>query len=162
MRIVLPISAARAFIRLLAPSLSARENSSSPITSIWIRPTFPWQKKIARTIRASNGGLPHVKAIGIELKDRKLSQVSMNLTDFEQTSIRRVFEAVRLEAQRNRCSIRNSEIVGLVPRKALGPDDAAYLRLENFEPAQKILESRLEMRPNEEAPDGISLPSIGS
>jgi len=69
---------------------------------------------------------------------------------------------VRLEAQRNSCSIRSSEIVGLVPRKALGPDDAAYLQLENFEPAQKILETRLETRTNEEAPDGISLPSIGS
>jgi glutamate formiminotransferase len=119
-------------------------------------------KKIARTIRASNGGLPHVKAIGVDLKDRKIAQVSMNLTDFEQTSIRRVFEAVRLEAERNGCSIRSSEIVGLVPRKALGPDDAAYLQLENFEPAQKILETRLKTRTNEEAPDGISLPSIGS
>jgi glutamate formiminotransferase len=119
-------------------------------------------KKIARTIRASNGGLPYVKAIGVELKDRKIAQVSMNLTDFEQTSIRRVFEAVRLEAERNGCSIRSSEIVGLVPRKALGPDDAAYLQLENFVHAQKILESRLEAGTNEEAPDGISLPSIGS
>jgi glutamate formiminotransferase len=119
-------------------------------------------KKIARAIRASNGGLPHVKAIGVELKDRRIAQVSMNLTDFEQTSIRRAFEAVRLEAGRNGCSIRSSEIVGLVPRKALGPDDAAYLQLENFEPAQKILETRLETRINEEAPDGISLPSIGS
>ena len=119
-------------------------------------------KKIARTIRASNGGLPYVKAIGVELKDRKIAQVSMNLTDFEQTSIRRVFEAVRLEAERNGCLIRSSEIVGLVPRKALGPDDAAYLQLENFVHAQKILESRLEAGTNEEAPDGISLPSIGS
>ena len=119
-------------------------------------------KKIARTIRASNGGLPHVKAIGVELKDRKIAQVSMNLTDFEQTSPRRAFEAVRLEAQRNGCSIRSGEIVGLVPRKALGPDDAGYLQLENFEPAQKIIETRLDARTNEETPDGISLPSIGS
>jgi glutamate formiminotransferase len=119
-------------------------------------------KKIARTIRASNGGLPHVKAIGIELKERNLAQVSMNITDFEQTPIRRVFQAVQLEAERNGCSIRSSEIVGLVPGKALGPDDAANLQLENFEPAQKILESRLEMKINEEAPDRISLPGIGS
>lgn len=119
-------------------------------------------KKIARTIRASNGGLPYVKAIGVELTDRKIAQVAINLTDFEQTSIRRVFEAVRLEAERNGCSILSSEIVGLAPRKALGPDDAAYLQLENFVPAQKILEIRLEMRTNEEAPDSISLPSIGS
>jgi glutamate formiminotransferase len=119
-------------------------------------------KKIARTIRASNGGLPHLKAIGVELKGRKLAQVSLNLTDFEQTSIRRVFEVVRLEAERNGSSIHSSEIVGLVPRKALCPDDAAYLQLESFEPAQKILETRLESMTNEEAPDGISLRSIGS
>jgi glutamate formiminotransferase len=117
-------------------------------------------KKIARAIRTSSGGLPHVKAIGVELKERKLAQVSMNLTDFEQTSIRRVFEAVRLEAERYGCSIHSSEIVGLVPRKALGPDDPAYLQLEDFSPAQKVLEIRLEMRINEETPDGISLPGI--
>jgi glutamate formiminotransferase len=116
-------------------------------------------RQIARAIRASSGGLPHVKAIGVELKQRKLAQVSMNLTDFEQTSLRRVFEAVRLEAQRHGCSIRGSEIVGLAPRKALGPDDAAYLQLENFSAAEKILETRLEVKINEEASDGISLRS---
>jgi glutamate formiminotransferase len=115
--------------------------------------------RIARAIRASSGGLPHVKAIGVELKHRKLAQVSINLTDFEQTSIRRVFEAVRLEAERNGCSISSSEIVGLVPRKALGPEDIAYLQLENFSPAEKILETRLEVKINEEAPGGISLRS---
>lgn len=119
-------------------------------------------KKIARAIRASNGGLPHLKAIGVELKDRKLAQVSMNLTDFEQTSIRRAFEAVRLEAERNGSSILSSEIVGLVPRKALGPDDVSYLQLEDFDPPQKILETRLHAKTNAEATGGISLPGIGS
>jgi glutamate formiminotransferase len=114
-------------------------------------------KKIARVIRTSSGGLPHVKAIGVALKERKLAQVSMNLTDFEQTSIRRVFDAVRLEAGRNGCSIHSSEIVGLVPRKALDLDDAADLQLEDFSPGKKILETRLETRINEEAPHGISL-----
>lgn len=117
-------------------------------------------KKIARAIRASSGGLPHVKAIGVELKERKLAQVSMNLTDFEQTSLRRVFDAVRLEAERNRCSIHSSEIVGLVPRKALGPDDPGYLQLEDFSTAKKVLETRLETKISEETPDGISLPGI--
>jgi len=116
--------------------------------------------KIARSVRTSSGGLPHVKAIGVQLKERGLAQVSMNLTDFEQTSLRRVFDAVRLEAERNGCSIHGSEIVGLVPRKALGPDDAAYLQLENFSPASKILETRLEMKINEGTPDGISSRSI--
>jgi glutamate formiminotransferase len=119
-------------------------------------------KTIARLIRASSGGLPHVKAIGVELKERQLAQVSTNLTDFEHTSIRRVFEAVRLEAERNGCSIHSSEIVGLVPRGALDLDHAADLQLEDFSPAKKILETRLETRINEEAPDGISLRSIGS
>jgi glutamate formiminotransferase len=117
-------------------------------------------KKIARAIRASNGGLPHVKAIGVKLKDRNLAQVSMNLTDFEQTSIRRVFEAVRLEAKRHGCSIHSSEIVGLVPRKALDPKDGRDLQLEGFSPEKKILETRLESTINEHAADRISLRSI--
>lgn len=112
-------------------------------------------KKIARAIRASSGGLSHVKAIGVELKERKLAQVSMNLTDFEETSMRQVFEAVRLEAERNRTSIHSSEIVGLVPRKALAPGDVAALRIEDFSPETKILETRLEMKINEEAADRI-------
>ena len=124
------------------------------------RPDVSAAKRIARAIRASGGGLPHVKAIGVELKNRRLAQVSMNLTDFEQTSLRRVFDAVRLEAERDGCAIGGSEIVGLVPRKALAPDDPAYLRLENFSPAQKILETRLEMVMNAETLGGISLPSI--
>jgi len=117
-------------------------------------------KSIARAIRASNGGLPHVKAIGVELKDRKLVQVSTNLTDFEVTPIRTVFDAVRREAELNGCGIASSEIVGLVPREAVGPDDAAYLRLENFSPASKILENRLQAAINNgETFRGISLPS---
>jgi glutamate formiminotransferase len=119
-------------------------------------------KKIARAIRASSGGLPHVKAIGVELKERRLAQVSTNLTDFEQTSIRRVFEAVQREAKRNSCSIHSSEIVGLAPAKALDLDQAADLRLEGFSPKKKILENRLKMSINEEASRGISLRSTGS
>jgi glutamate formiminotransferase len=117
-------------------------------------------RKIARSIRASNGGLPQVKAIGVELKNRKLAQVSTNLTDFEQTSIRRVFEAVRLEAGSNGCSIYSSEIVGLVPRRALSIEDEAALQLEDFSPERKILENRLETVINAEMPGRISLPSI--
>lgn len=118
--------------------------------------------RIARAIRASNGGLPHVKAIGVALKERKLAQVSTNLTDFEQTSIRRVFEAVRLEAERSGCSVHSSEIVGLVPRKALSDSDAADLQIEDFSPEKKILETRLEMKINEEASHGISVRRVRS
>jgi glutamate formiminotransferase len=117
-------------------------------------------REIARKIRASSGGMPFVKALGLPLAGRGLAQVSMNLTDFEETPIRRVFHAVRLEAERSGSSIHGSEIVGLVPQRALGPGDAGYLQLENFSPAEKILETRLEVAINEEAADGISLPSI--
>jgi glutamate formiminotransferase len=123
-------------------------------------PDLSIAKKIARLIRASSGGLPHVKAIGVELRERRLAQVSTNLTDFEQTPIRRVFEAVRLEAARERCGVHSSEIVGLVPRKALDLNEAAHLQLENFVPANKILEDRLDAKINEEAAYGIPLRSI--
>src|SRR5690349_14547015 len=116
-------------------------------------------RRIARAIRASSGGMPHVKAIGVELRERKLAQVSTNLTDFGQTSIRSVVDAVRPEAARNGCAIHSSEIVGLVPQKAIDPGDASYLQLENFAPQNKILETRLEMEINEVARKGISLHS---
>jgi hypothetical protein len=99
-------------------------------------------KEIARAIRSSSGGLRNVKAIGVEMKTRGLTQVSINLTDFEQTSMHRVFEMVKHEAERRGCEVVGSEIIGLIPRKAIEflPED--YLLLENFSPAQ-VLENRL-------------------
>lgn len=101
-----------------------------------------------------------MKAIGVALGERNLAQVSTNLTDFEQTPIRRVFEAVRLEAARQGCGIHSSEIVGLVPRKALDLNEAAHLQLENFTPANKILEDRLDGKINKETTHGLPLRSI--
>ncbi len=98
--------------------------------------------KIAKAIRFSSGGLRFAKAIGVDLKARKLAQVSINLTDFEQTPIHRVFEMVKREAERYGCAIVGSEIVGLVPKKALELTADFYLQLENFSPAQ-VLENRL-------------------
>ncbi len=98
--------------------------------------------KIARAIRFSSGGLRYVKAMGVDLKARGLAQVSINLTDFEQTPIHRVFEIVKREAARYGCAIVGSEIVGLVPKKALEMTAEFYLQLENFSPAQ-VLENRL-------------------
>ena len=123
-------------------------------------PDLSVARKIARLIRASSGGLPHVKAIAVELRERKLAQVSTNLTDFEQTPIGRVFEAVRLEAAREGCGIHSSEIVGLVPRKALDLNETAHLQLENFIPANKILEDRLDAQINKAAAYGIPLCGI--
>lgn len=100
-------------------------------------------KKIAKTIRFSSGGMPYVKAMGVDLRARNLAQVSMNLTDFEQTPIHRVFEAVKGEAERHGVSIVGSEIVGLIPRRALEMTADYYLQIENFSPAQ-VLENRLE------------------
>lgn len=99
-------------------------------------------KRIARAIRFSSGGLRYVKAIGVELASRGLAQVSINLTDFEQTPLHRVFEMVKREAERYGCTIAGSEIIGLVPRKALELAAEYYLQLEMFSPAQ-VLENRL-------------------
>ncbi len=98
--------------------------------------------KIAKAIRFSSGGLRFVKAMGVDLKARGLAQVSINLTDFEQTPIHRVFEMVKREAERYGCAIVGSEIVGLIPKKALEMTAGFYLQLENFSSAQ-VLENRL-------------------
>ncbi len=97
-------------------------------------------KKVAKAIRFSNGGLRYVKAAGFPV--RGLAQVSMNLTDFEQTPVARVFEFVRREAARYGVMPVSSEIVGLIPKKAL--EDAAewFLQVENFD-SSLILENRL-------------------
>jgi glutamate formiminotransferase len=90
---------------------------------------------IARKIRASSGGLPFVKAMGVPLLSRNLVQVSMNLTDFEQTPLRRVFDSVSQEAAARGVSIAGTQIVGLIPRQAaLGCD---------FVPPNQILENAL-------------------
>ena len=99
-------------------------------------------KEIAKRVRFSSGGLPYVKAMGLLLTDRNQAQVSMNLTDFEQTPVQLVFETVRTEAARAGVSVAGSEIVGLIPQKAIEQFVEAYLKLENFTP-QMILENRL-------------------
>ncbi|HWR13740.1 MAG TPA: glutamate formimidoyltransferase [Terriglobales bacterium] len=97
-------------------------------------------KKVAKAVRFSNGGLRFVKGAGFPV--RGLAQVSMNLTDFEQTPIARVFEYVKREAARYGVMPVSSEIVGLIPKKAL--EDAAewFLQVENFD-SSLILENRL-------------------
>lgn len=102
-------------------------------------------QRIARTIRTSSGGLPAVKAMGVLLVSRNLAQVSMNLTDFEETSIYKAFGAVSTEAERYGVGIAGSELIGLVPRKALEAGVADVLRIENFNPSM-ILENRIEER----------------
>jgi glutamate formiminotransferase / formiminotetrahydrofolate cyclodeaminase len=97
-------------------------------------------KKVAKAIRFSSGGLRYVKAAGFEV--RGLAQVSMNLTDFEQTPIARVFEFVKREAARYGVMPLSSEIVGLIPKKALEQAAEWFLQVENFD-SSLILENRL-------------------
>jgi glutamate formiminotransferase / formiminotetrahydrofolate cyclodeaminase len=106
-------------------------------------PDLEIAKKIGKNIRFSNGGLRYVKAMGVDLRARHLAQVSINLTDFEQTPIHRVFEMVKREAERYGVSIVGSEVVGLIPKKAIELTADFYLQLENFSAAQ-VLENRIE------------------
>ena len=99
-------------------------------------------KRVAAAVRSSSGGLRYVKAMGVALADRGIVQVSMNLTNYEQTPMARVFDAVKQEAARDGVSILESEIVGLVPAAALGATAAHDLQLLAFTPNQ-ILENKL-------------------
>jgi glutamate formiminotransferase / formiminotetrahydrofolate cyclodeaminase len=97
-------------------------------------------KKVAKAVRFSSGGLRFVKGAGFLV--RGLAQVSMNLTDFEQTPIHRVFEYVKREAARHGVLPVSSEIVGLIPKKALEQAAEWFLQVENFD-SSLILENRL-------------------
>jgi len=97
-------------------------------------------KKIAKAVRFSNGGMRFVKGAGFLV--RGLAQVSMNLTDFEQTPVHRVFEMVKREAARYAVMPMSSEIVGLIPKKALEQAAEWFLQVENFD-SSLILENRL-------------------
>ena len=99
-------------------------------------------KKIAAAVRHSSGGLRYVKAMGVMLEDRRVAQVSMNLTNHEKTPLPRVFEFVKREAARYGVGILESEIVGLVPQAALLSAAEYYLQIEGFRPAL-VLENRL-------------------
>ncbi|MBE3591762.1 MAG: glutamate formimidoyltransferase [Thermoanaerobacter sp.] len=98
--------------------------------------------KIAKAIRFSNGGYRYVKAMGVELRERGIVQVSMNLTDFKKTPIYRVFETIKAEALRYGVNVIGSEIIGLVPAKALFDVADYYLRIENFS-ENMVLENRI-------------------
>jgi glutamate formiminotransferase/formiminotetrahydrofolate cyclodeaminase len=113
--------------------------------------------KIAKAIRFSSGGLRYVKSMGVELKARNLAQVSINLTDFEQTPMHRVYEMVKREAERHGAVPVGSEIVGLIPKKAIETAADFFLQLENFSPAQVFenkLAAALSGAPLEAAKDG--------
>src|SRR6204780_4789090 len=97
-------------------------------------------KKIAKAVRFSNGGMRFVKGAGFLV--RGLAQVSMNLTDFEQTPVHRVFEMGKREAARYGVTPVSSEIVGLIPKQAIEQAAEWFLQVENFD-SSLILENRL-------------------
>jgi glutamate formiminotransferase len=99
-------------------------------------------RKIARAVRARHGGLPFVKALGFELSTRGLVQVSMNIVNYEVTGVTAAYEAVRQEAERAGVEIVSTEIVGLIPEKALDREAEYFQKLEKFS-EDKILEHRL-------------------
>ena len=103
-------------------------------------PDLAIAQKVAKAVRFSTGGLRFVKAAGFLVRGQ--AQVSMNLTDFEQTPIHRVFEMVRAEAARYGTTSASSEIVGLIPKKALEQAAEWFLQVENFD-SSLILENRL-------------------
>ncbi|MCE1252956.1 MAG: glutamate formimidoyltransferase [Anaerolineae bacterium] len=97
-------------------------------------------QKIAKSMRHSSGGFRFVKAMGIIVDGR--AQVSMNLTNYRQTPIARVVEAIRREAERYGVGIHHSELVGMIPQEALVDASTWYLQLDAFDPEQ-ILENKL-------------------
>ena len=99
-------------------------------------------KRIATAIRMSSGGLRFVKAMGIALADRRIVQVSINLTNFEKTPVFRVFDLVKREAARYGVTVLESEVVGLIPQAALLQAAEYYLQLEGFS-SHQVLENRL-------------------
>jgi glutamate formiminotransferase/glutamate formiminotransferase/formiminotetrahydrofolate cyclodeaminase len=99
-------------------------------------------RKIARAVRGRHGGLPFVKALGFELRSREMVQVSMNIVNYEVTGITQAYDAVRKEVELAGVEIASTEIVGLVPEKALDKSAEYFEKLENFS-EDKILEHRL-------------------
>lgn len=105
-------------------------------------PSLEIAHDIAKKIRFIGGGLRYCKAMGVELKERGITQVSINMTDYTRTALYRAFELVRIEARRYGVSIVGSEIIGLVPMEALIDTASYYLGLENFSMRQ-VLEARI-------------------
>ena len=95
-------------------------------------------QKIAEAVRASSGGYMFVKGIGLALEQKNITQVSMNVVDYEKNSLYRVLETIRMEAKRWGVPILEAEVYGMVPAKALLDSAAYYMQLTNFNPNQVV------------------------
>lgn len=105
-------------------------------------PNLQIADKIAKNVRFIGGGLRFCKAMGVELKERGITQVSMNMTDYSKTALYRAFEMVKMEARRYGVNVVGSEVIGLVPMQALVDSAVYYMGIEDFSMDQ-ILENRL-------------------
>ena len=110
-------------------------------------------KRVAKAIRARDGGLAEVKALGFDIRERQRAQVSMNLTDYRKTPIHRALEAVRREAARFGVGIESTEVVGLVPEDALFDAAEYYLQLNSFD-RSTVLERKV--RDSEQVPQSLA------
>jgi glutamate formiminotransferase len=95
-------------------------------------------KTIAKAVKASSGGLCHVKGIGLALEEQGLTQVSMNIVDYEKNPLYRVVELIRMEARRWGVSVVETEVYGMVPAAALLDSLAYYMQLNSFSPEQVV------------------------
>ncbi|MCA8966039.1 MAG: glutamate formimidoyltransferase, partial [Planctomycetes bacterium] len=100
-------------------------------------------KDIAKAVREKDGGFAKVQGMGFFLDDKQLSQVSMNLLDFETTSIRTVFDKVAELAAAKGVQVAESELIGLAPAAAIDAALAKHIKLPSFDPAQQVVESKL-------------------
>ena len=97
---------------------------------------------IAKSVRFIGGGLRFVKAMGVKLEERNIVQISMNLVNYEKTSVYRAFEMIKMEAKRYGVPVIGSQVIGLLPMKALIDCAEYYLQIENFN-INQVLEKRI-------------------
>jgi glutamate formiminotransferase len=99
-------------------------------------------REIAKAVRASSGGLGHVKCIGLALEKRGLVQVSINVADYEKNALYRILELIRMEAKKWGVQVRETEIYGMIPVAALLHSASYYMQIAEFDPNQ-VIELRL-------------------
>jgi glutamate formiminotransferase len=102
-------------------------------------------REIAKAVRSSSGGLCHIKGIGLALEERGLTQVSMNIVDYEKNALYRVVEMIRMEAKRWGVPLVETEVYGMIPAAALLDSVAYYMQLAGFERKQVIELALLDM-----------------
>lgn len=95
-------------------------------------------EKIAKAVRYISGGYRYVKAIAVDLKEKGIVQVSMNMTNYRKSPLYRVLETIRREAARYGVPVVGTEIIGMVPMQALIDTAQFYLQLDDFSPSRVI------------------------